>query len=336
MARITLLVSDPGARRVEAGSADWVVSGTRPDRVADAIDGRGSFAAVVERVKSLPGEYTLCRIRTDGDSAFRAYRGVTSSLNLFYSYRPSAGEFVVGDHFRDVLSALPVSERTVPPEVPIDHLLFGTRPTGTYVSEVGRLGHGEALEWEPGGEPETELIERLSSDERMAPAAAKRRLDRYFRDTLDTDRFEGSVATMLSGGVDSTLLHQYLATDDTVSGAVNAPEFRFEVDYAREASDLLDSDHEFVAFDESEFLERVEATVDATGHPLFLPQTTLMHAAVAESPHRTFVNGGLADGLFGTGTAALAYLAQYVGGVSRFVPNVTWEVEQLEETADRL
>ncbi|WP_229110958.1 asparagine synthase-related protein [Halapricum desulfuricans] len=214
--------------------------------------------------------------------------------------------------------------------------MFGTRPTDTYVEEVGRLGHGEVLEWTTTDVPETELVETISVDETINGAEAKHRLDRHFTDVIGDAKFNGSVATMLSGGVDSTLIHTYLDNDATVSAAFDSPEFEFEIEYARRASDLLGSAHEVVLSDEENFLDHVETTIDATGQPLLLPQATLMHLAVSRSPHQIYLNGGLADGLFGTGTAALAYLARYAGRAARLVPNLTWQLEALKKTSEQL
>lgn len=330
----TLLVSNPAAAHVETQSSHWAVVGTRPSRVVDDVDDDTAFATVVETVQGLPGEYSVVRLDSGNGASLRAFRGIASSYDLYYY--PRGDGIVVGDHFRDVLSAVPVSERTVPETVAIDQLLFGARPTGTYLTAVDRLGHGERLEWVAGETPEKDLVDTPSAGGPATPTDAMRRLDRHFEDVLGAHRFDGPVVTMLSGGVDSSLLHTYRDGDATTFAAYDSPEFEQEVTYAHQASDLLGSDHETLLFDEGDYLEHLESAIVATGHPLLLPQAVLMDRTFAESPHATYVNGYLADAIFGVGAAALASLARYTGRTVEFLPDVTWEVEALAETVDGL
>jgi hypothetical protein len=59
--------------------------------------------------------------------------------------RGSDGRVVVTDQFRNALSRLDTADRTVPDTAVVDHILYRATPVGTYVAEVGRLGHGESL-----------------------------------------------------------------------------------------------------------------------------------------------------------------------------------------------
>ena len=333
---IWMLVSESAGHYVETDSAQWVLYGSNVKTIARRIDSDSRFETIIRLLSAQPGEHSLIGVDTDHDPTVHAYRGIASSFDVYYCKRPSDGTMIVGDHFRNVLSELSVDERIVPESVAGDHLLFGTRPRDTYVEAIDRLGHGESLTWPVDSEPNTELVETLSATERITPSEAKRRLDTHFADRLSTAAFDGPVATMLSGGVDSTLLHSYLDTDVSVSAAFDSPEFANEVAYAERASEVLGSDHELVAFDERTFRDRVEATTLATGHPLQHLQTTLVHAAIAETDHRSYVNGEFADSIFGTGNAALAYLARYTGRLTAVLPNVVSEIGELKRTARQL
>lgn len=291
---------------------------------------------MVDRIRSLPGEYSVVFVDTSATTPVRAFRSITSAFDVFYCERPTDGTMVVGDHFRDVLAELTVANRTVASSVPVEQLLFGTVPNGSYVEEIGRLGHGERLEWTVRSPPETTLVDTLSVDERIDATTAKRRVDRQLRRALSAERFDEPVATMLSGGVDSTLLHTYLDTDATVSGVFDSPEFEFEAEYARQASELLGSTHEFLSFEEQDYRTYLEAAIDAVGQPLLLPQDVMMDRVFAESDYQTYQNGGFADGVFGTGDAALAYLGQYLGPVSGVIPEVSGELAALKHSADKL
>lgn len=335
MTSVRVLLSNPSLARVETGDADWFVAGTRPRQVAEGIGDRRSFGSVVETVQSLPGEYSLVSVERDPETTIRAYRGITSSFDVFYTTRPGDGTRVVGDHFRDVLSERPVGERTVPRSAGADHLLFGTRPFGSYVAEVGRLGHGEVLAWPAGEDPERRVVESLSVDRTITPRRAERRLDGYLSETLDAAAYERPM-TMLSGGIDSTLIQSYLGEPSTASGAFDSSEFRFEVEYARRASEIVGSDHDVHYVAEEDCLDHVEAATAATGHPLQHLQTTLMHLTMAETPRRTYFNGQLADAIFGTGGAVWARLAWYGRHVAERLPAVSPEVAKFRRLADAL
>jgi len=336
MPAIRVLQANPAVASVSTPTRDWLVAGSRPERLADRLDESTSFEDAIERVRSRPGEYTIICVRADAPKRVQAFRSLTSTYDLFYARRPQDGVIVVGDHFRDVLAELPVEHRTVHPSVAVDQLLFGTRPTGSYVETVGRLGHGERLDWAVDGSPRTTLVEWLRVDETADPATTQHRLDDYLESTIGGAVVDGGSATMLSGGVDSTLLHSYVETDATVSAGFDSPEFDFEVEYAREASELLDSSHEHLTFPERDYRAHLEAAIDATGLPLLLPQAVLMHLTVAETPYRTYLNGGLADGVFGTGAAAVAYLARYLGPLGQMTPGTNGESAALRRACRQL
>jgi asparagine synthetase B (glutamine-hydrolysing) len=335
LTNVKLLVSNPAARHVETAAGDWIVSGFDPTAVTASLDDTTSLDDVVERIRSLPGEYSVVFVDTRTPRV-EAFRSITSAFDVFYCERPTDGAMVVGDHFRDVLAELPVANRTVASSVPVEQLLLGGVPNASYVEEIGRLGHGERLDWTADAPPETTLVDRLSVDERIERSTAKRRLDRQLRAALGGDRFGEPVVTMLSGGVDSTLLHTYLDTEATVSAAFDSPEFEFEVDYARAASELLGSTHELLSFEERAYREYLESAIDAVGHPLLLPQTAMMHLVFRESDYQTYVNGLLADGLLGVGDAALAYLAQYLGPTAQLLPEFSGEAVALKRTAEQI
>lgn len=332
---IKILIANPAALHVTTGTEDWIVAGSAPQQIADELPETDSFADAVERATSCGGECTIVRVDPSSDTPVCAFRSITSSFDLFYCRRED-GTMLVGDHFRDVLSQLPVAERRVPAAVPVDQLLLGTRPTQTYVEAIDRLGHGERLDWAADGTPTTRLVETIQVGERIDPSTAIQRLDSLLRDSVDRRSLGDNAVTMLSGGVDSTLLHTYAATERSVSWAVDSPEFNFEVEYAKEASTLLGSTHEMLAYDEQSYLSLLERAIDAAGIPLLLPQEVLMNQLFVDSPAQTYINGYLADGIFGTGTAALAYLGAHLGPATQVLPAVSWELSALKETTAQI
>ena len=138
MTNIRILRSTNVSRHVQTSNRDWIVYGTRPDIATQLITEKPGLTGVLTEISSLPGEYSIITVESGASRTIQAYRGITSSFDIFYCRRPD-GQIVVGDHFRNVLSELPVNDRTVPPSVATDQLLFGTRPQDTYVKEVDRL-----------------------------------------------------------------------------------------------------------------------------------------------------------------------------------------------------
>ncbi|MDB2253530.1 asparagine synthase C-terminal domain-containing protein [Halorubrum ezzemoulense] len=336
MSTTRVFITNPSATHLEDGDVDWIIAGTRPDIAVNRIDSYRSFSVGKDTITSLPGEYSILRIDNSLEkTAINAHRGITSSFDWYFTLTDRGP--VIGDHFREVLAEVPVEERTVAESVGSDQLLLGTRPSKTYVEEVERLGHGESLSWEVNSDdqPEVNLTEGLSTNNHLSPSKAKQKLDSYFSSSLVPDEYDGP-ATMLSGGVDSTLMQSYLQSPPTVSAAYDSPEFEYEVEYALEASDLLNSEHQLLRFDESDFLSAVEKTTDATGHPLQHLQTTLMRQTVAETPHKTYFNGQLADGIFGVGSAVGYQIAWMTRHFNHYLPSIYSQIDQLKQLSAEL
>lgn len=307
----SLYITNPGAETVEAEDTTWVIMGDGGDTISEPITEDTEFSAVVAQVQQEPGEHSVIAVRRDaGTPQVHAYRGVTSSHEVFFHETP-AGDAVVTDHFRNSLAHLPPDARSVPKQAVVDHLLYRARPQGTYVEEISRLGHGERLDWSIGASPTTECVAQLTSPQPIETTErAVAAIDNALQSVIDPVADAGGVATMLSGGVDSTLLHTYLPSETpTVSAAFESPEFEFEVEYAETASDHLGTNHQIVQAPETEYLERLEQTMDAICLPPHHLQTVHMDMCVRASPHDRYVNGLFADSLFGVKNAVHAYLA---------------------------
>ncbi|MDL0135079.1 asparagine synthase C-terminal domain-containing protein [Halobacterium salinarum] len=337
MSNVRILISNPEFATVSEEETEIWIVGTRPEKAVDAICGAKKFIDAVDVVENFPGEYTLFGF--DDSGILHAHRGITSSFDVFYT-EAADGTIVVGDHFRDVLAEVPREQRTVPDSVGPDQLLFGTRPNATYVEEVDRLGHGETLTWQVESSPERVQTERLSTTPSIGRKEAIDRLDTHFDEILCRTDYDRPV-TMLSGGVDSTLIASYLDTPESVSGSITSPEFEFEEEYATRAADLLGTDHSFIRLAESDYIKHIEQTVDRTGQPLQHQQAVLMNATISQSPHHSYFNGQLADGLLGTSTARVSeiswrarHLGALLSGVSSKAETVDKNARQLRRTVD--
>jgi asparagine synthase (glutamine-hydrolysing) len=298
-----MAVSNPEAEIIEEGNDVWMVAATPDLSVRPALEDGADFEEVRSLLVESRGEYSVVQVSADDELTIRAHRGITSAYDIYLT-RASNGDVIVTDLFRNALSHLAVDDRTVTKDIIADHLLYRTTPTGSYVTEIDRLGHGETLRWKITSDTlEWSQSETLGASRRSDSRNPVGRLETAMERAISYDDCE-DVVTMLSGGVDSTLLHTFLPSETpSTSAAFDAPEFSFEIDYAKEASALLDSDHDFRIFDESSFCTRLEDTIDAIGMPPQQLQSPTIDAAFQNDRYDTYVNGMLCDSLFGMGAS---------------------------------
>jgi asparagine synthetase B (glutamine-hydrolysing) len=303
---LILLLANPGASVQRTPWGVEVVTGSGGHAAAEAGRGRspGEF----------PSDCVTIRVFIEDGVPVRveAARDVTTFDELYFRTLPGGG-LVLGDHFAAVLATVPVAERSVPARAIADHLLFRTTPgTGTYVAGIERLGHGDRLDWRPGGGGPLVRRDRTLSRSRGIDGQGARidAVDEALGSAMGAvGRDDRHHVNMLSGGVDSTLLHSYLAPGTpSVSTATDSPEFGFEVEYARRASRLLGTHHQVVEVREADYLGRLEDTIETLGLPPQHLQTVLLDAAF-QAPYDAFVTGQLADALFGLESSLLGWRA---------------------------
>ncbi|QCW03226.1 asparagine synthase-related protein [Natrinema pallidum] len=296
----TVLLANPNAEVVTRDERRWIIAGTHRRELRTAIERGAPFAAVKALHDSLPGEGTVVVLsERAAEPTVQAHRGITSAYEVFYCL-DSSGEPVVTDLFRNALARLEPADRTVPDRATAAHLLYRTTPIDTYVERIHRLGHGETLTWTPGETtPRTELTETLTPESGLAPESAHERLDEVLAAVCAPVADEASL--MLSGGVDSTVLAPYLTNPtESVTASFDTPELAFEREYADRANELVETDREVVEMAESNYLERLEAAVDALGLPPHQLQTPTFDGIYREYDGAdTLVSGQVADAVFG-------------------------------------
>jgi len=288
----TCLVAAPDARRVVSPRASWLLWGRPATGLERAVSDAGSVEDAIAGLASVAQDATAVRLGHDG--TVDALRSVTATRDLYTL--ETADRFVVADSFRNALAELPVGDRRPAHNAVVDHLLFRHPPEPeTYVAGIRALEHGTHLHRDPDGTQTVEVVDRLDArGARGGPPV----------DALDAALAEGldglaDATTMLSGGVDSTLVHTYLDEAPSLLMAIDSPEFDFEVEYAREARDVLGVDGETVTVHEDAFLEALEASVDALGFPSHYNQTVLTDATFRRTDESTYVNAEGADSLYG-------------------------------------
>lgn len=333
----TVLLANPNAELVTRAGRRWVLCGTHGRELRAEIDDGADFEEIRALQKALPGEGTVIVLsEREDEPTVRAHRGITSAYEVFYCL-DSSGEPVLSDLFRNTLARLDPDDRTVPDRAKADHLLYRTTPIDSYVERVHRLGHGETLVWTPGETtPRTELTETLEPESGVTPETAHERLDTVLSKVCAPIADDGTL--LLSGGVDSTVLEPYLSDPtESVTGSFDTPELEFEREYADHAADLVDADREIVEMSESEYLERLEAAVDALGMPPHQLQTPTFDGIYREfDGSDTLISGQVADAVFGLGgsleTARKVWKTRHLG----YVPSVVDKLEQHQEVLEAL
>lgn len=311
MTAIRTLFADPTVERVDGTHGTWLLAGVDPGRLRGVVADAPGLREVTDVLASVAQDAVVAFVSgTDRGGRVEAYRSATSSRDVFF-LEASDGTFVLTDHFRNAVSQLDPADRSVPRRALVDHLLFRSpvEPL-TYVDQIGRLGRGECLSWN-GDDREWSrtLVDTLAADDRTDRGGAVDALDDALASVLDATNASG---TMLSGGVDSTLLATYLEDPAPVQFAVDSPEFDPEVEAGADAADHLDVDRTVHTVPESAFREHLEATVDVLGRPPRYNQTVFTAAAVESLPAGRYVNGQAADALFGLPGVSAARVADWL------------------------
>ena len=303
--RLRVLITDPEAAILEKPGLLWSVSGLEACERA-ILAARGSEQDELEtEIIRRAGDASILKVRfaTGRPSAVVAWRGLWSDHHIFWAACPD-GDVIVGDHFRNVLSALPVSERETSDAALVEHFLYRQVLGGlSYCRAVQRPGHGERLLLDLStGNTKTSLVDRIQDRAEDRPTAAYLdQIDCAMASVLEPLREEEGVANQFSGGVDSTLVQTYLGSKVPALNLVpDTPEFRRETEYASRAAALLGVALERRPVREADYLGQLERTIDAMGLPPVHEGTVLDRECYVRG-FRKFVVGEHGDTVFGLG-----------------------------------
>jgi asparagine synthetase B (glutamine-hydrolysing) len=247
---------------------------------------------------------------------FSVYKTILGVPQLYYF--ESDHEIICSDRLKVIVALLDhveLNEDIVPM-----HFLFRSTPGDlTYYRQIRRMLPGQFLKWDD-GELSLKLVQDLNftAGSYPYPRADTSAMDMLYHalesvvgDYVTQVEASGqSLATLLSGGVDSSLL-QFLIKQQvsnlpaqSISYVVNAPSFSFEIEYAKSASQLFNTQHTFVEFQPDDFSGLLNRTIDELAQPPILETEPSMlsiaeYAQAAGLPARYLVSGQGADGLFG-------------------------------------
>jgi asparagine synthetase B (glutamine-hydrolysing) len=144
------------------------------------------------------------------------------------------------------------------------------------------------------------------------------------------DDIEGSgnrVGNLLSGGVDSSVLQLTINDQRRPAPArsfsfapVRTPSFDFEIEYARQASELLHTQHTFANFAPEDYPDLVARSVDILGQPVLsdpepckLALVEFLASQVGDV--RFFFVASCADAVFGLGLTRKMKMLEWLGKV---------------------
>jgi asparagine synthetase B (glutamine-hydrolysing) len=212
---------------------------------------------------------------------FSVYKTLLSMPQLYYSTHSQA--LLCTDGPRPHLALLDRVEASE--EAMVQHFLFRyALGTHTYFRDIHRLLSGHLFRWRAGDIEIKQLRD-------LRPAPGERTFDRVDPQSIDflykemgnvigayIEDMESagySFGTMLSGGIDSTLI-QLLINDHipvpaqrkTFSYAVRVPRFEFEIEYAQDAAQALQTDHTFVDVRPEDYPGLLTRTVEALAYPI--------------------------------------------------------------------
>ena len=344
-----LLIANPDVRIVENREAVWAAAGLDNEGYRRLQDSVGSEPELEADLCRQHGDASIIKVeRADGRAhSITAWKGMTSCHEVFYRVRPD-GEIIISDHFRCILSLIPIAERTPSPAALCDHFLFRTVPAdNTFCESVKRLGRGEMLVITPAAATAKKMLfDRIEN--LVRPGSLKDYLDRIdaaLENALSPFRTDTGVAVLFSGGIDSTLLQTYL-TGSAPPVCYVLPHYAhgFEADYASRAARLLGLELETHGVETADYLERLEGAITAAGMPP--PHLQLaFYQTLFGLGHQRFIIGEQADAVFGIGMRKARFASYFISPLGQMalrqanpiaIGSAAKWLRLLRETASRL
>jgi asparagine synthetase B (glutamine-hydrolysing) len=247
---------------------------------------------------------------------FWAFKTILSIPQLYYCLLDDG--IICSDNLRcivRIVDEVRLDEKALPM-----HFLFRSVPgERTYFDNVQRMLPGQYLDWID-GKVRLRLVQGLRFEDdnqsfitanKPSLQALSRSLQQVIGDYVTQIESRGqSLANLLSGGVDSSLVQSYVnevssrLPTQSFSFAARVPSFQFEIDYAEYASQFLKTEHTFVDLYPQDFPDLLIKTIDILAQPPVLT-TEPSILTIAEYVQkqglaiRYFFSGQGADTLFG-------------------------------------
>ena len=277
---------------------------------------RGLVGPSGARIEQIKGSTSLVAFDKKKPN-FSIYRNLLSTFEI--KYWSKFGSLVAADNMRLISLLAPGIEvnQAVIPQHFIYRTVYGRQ---TYLQDVKRLLAGEELCWED-GKLKVDLVRSLRG---FSPPGEQKPVNAEtvasFLGTMEQvigiylDGMEAP-ATMLSGGVDSSLIQSAINNHPgiahpypTFSFSVDTPAFAYEVEYASQAAEKLGTQHEFIKVDAQDYRLNLVKGIQLLGQPLPDDVRPCFMALTGEIASRwdglqTIFHGQIADGLHGVGSS---------------------------------
>ncbi len=263
------------------------------------------------------------------EPVFSAFQTLMSVPQLYFFN--SEDGIICSDVLRCLALLIPQCE--VDESVLPQHYLFrSVYGSSTYIKGVKRLIPGQFMKWENGRaafklarslDAITDEAQYIRNDAKALNLLAESLQD-VTADYVTQIQSRGQeMATLLSGGVDSSLVQYYINQKlhpenyRSVSFAIGVSSFDFEVEYARQASEIFNTHHSFANYSPQDYPDLLVRVIDQLMQPPNL-ETEPSFLAVADYicsqgwRERYFFTGQGGDTLFGGEAATKLKGLEYV------------------------
>jgi len=285
---------------------------TAREIIEQGIVGRGGI-----EVERICGSATLILVNKK-NWGISVYRNLLSTFEM--KYWSGDGNLLMSENLRLMSLLVPVLElnQAIIPQHFIYRTVYGRQ---TYLSGVNRLLVGEELRWE-NGKPQVELVRDLNV---FSSPGDQIRVDEksiaWFLEVMEhvigiyLAGCENKSATLLSGGVDSSLIQAVINRYPQVekpfpsfSFSVDSPSFTYEVEYASQAARNLGTSHQIINLSAQDYRENLVRCIQLLGQPIpddVRPCFLALTDAIARDWQglEVLFQGQIADGLHGVGSS---------------------------------
>lgn len=306
---IKILIANPDAVYINDENGMWIISALNDEVIKCHIEANKTKddQQLLNELIDICEEALLIRVRI-ADNIVKhvfVFKSITSKYELNY-FKKDDRTIIFSDHFKNALSQIDARDRNVGTKEIAAHFLFPSMPgIVTPVSNIKRISNGALLICTSEG-IEEKIIQVVPSVEKdLTPEDAVSLIDCRLEQLIEMLKKRPKTINLLSGGVDSTLIQTYLGIDiPSLSTAFDSPEFNNEIEYAKMASRLLNTQHNLIVISEENYLKYLESAIVNLGQPVAVNQIPLLEIAFGHSKlegYNTYISGDTVGFFFGTG-----------------------------------
>ena len=303
MSQVKFFIADPEVKVVNTARQVVFVHGGQSADLAHLYDESISDPKALARLCQQGSETSVLQLILDNGRplTLRAWRPIHSKFEIFFSHRPD-GDVWVSDTVRNMIACTPPLERIVPEENKLDHLIFRRAPMNEcFLKGWQRLGPGEWCEINLARQDVTvSRFDRLTSQIISIPEKERLdALDALFSEIMRPYDGQPGMASLFSGGVDSTLLYTYLTKQTPAVTAMPDSLMPHEKETLDVATNLLGISPDYLPVGSDDYLDQLEGAIEGFGLPPELDQITF-YTNLFNLPYSSFMSGTPADSLLGS------------------------------------